>query len=202
MTAAWSAYDDGYLLGYQWATSLAAGAALPQVAPPVALGPGEVAHLTLAGTGLSGFFGEDTGYRPSVFLFGGPVGLAVTGAASWAHNSAKKAEARRAAIPSWHPMGRADVTMTSQRLVATAGGRAESLWYAECGPLQWGSGPGGAPAVLVQPRSQPLLRIESPYAAVLYVLVHHLLDGRPPAPPLPDGLLERAQAAGRMPSAV
>jgi hypothetical protein len=202
MTATWSAYDDGYLLGHQWATSLAAGAALPQVAAPVALNPGEIAHLTLAGAGISGFFGEDTGYRPSVFLFGGPVGLAVTGAASWARNSAKKAEAQRAAIPRWHPLGRADVTMTSQRLAAAAGGRSESLWYAECGPLQFGAGPGGVPAVLVQPQGHPLLRIESPWAPVLYVLVHHLLDGRPPAPPLPDGLLERAQAAGRMPSAV
>jgi hypothetical protein len=202
MTTTWSAYDDGYLLGHQWATSLAAGAALPQVAAQIPLNPGEIAHLTLAGAGLSGFFGEDTGYRPSVFLFGGPVGLAVTGAASWARNSAKKAEAQRAAIPRWHPLGRADVTMTSQRLVAAAAGRTESLWYAESGPLQFGSGPGGGPAVLVQPQGQPLLRIESPYAPVLYVLVHHLLDGRPPAPPLPEGLLERARAAGRLPSPV
>jgi hypothetical protein len=198
----WTAYDDGYLLGHQWASSLAAGAALPQVATPLPLNPGELAHLTLAGAGISGFFGEDTGYRPSVFLFGGPVGLAVTGAASWARNSAKKAEAQRAAIPRWHPLGGADVTMTSQRLAAAAAGRSESLWYAECGPLQFAAGPGGAPAVLVQPQGHPLLRIESPWAPVLYVLVHHLLDGRPPAPPLPDGLLERARAAGRMPSAV
>ena len=56
--------------------------------------------------------------------------------------------------------------------------------------------------MLVEPQSHPLLRIESPWAPVLYVLVHHLLDGRPPAPPLPNGLLERAQAAGRLPSAV
>src|SRR3954447_17472406 len=134
MTTTWSAYDDGYLLGHQWATSLAAGAALPQVAASVPLNPGEIAHLTLAGAGLSGFFGEDTGYRPSVFLFGGPVGLAVTGAASWARNSARKTEAQRAAIPRWHPQGRADVTMTSQRLAAAAGGPAGMPLDAECGP--------------------------------------------------------------------
>jgi hypothetical protein len=201
MAPAWSAYDDGYLLGYQWATSLAAGTALPQASAPLALGPGEVAHTTLAATRVAGYFGEDTGYRPSLFLIGGPVGLALTGAASMARNSAKKAAARQAAIPRWHPLGTADVVMTSQRLAASAGGREQSLWYAECGPLQFATGPGGVPAVLVQSQRMPLLRFESPWAPVLYVLVHHLLDGRPPAPPLPDGLLERAQSAGRMPAA-
>jgi hypothetical protein len=199
MATTWSAYDDGYLLGYQWASSLAGGVALPQAAAPVALGPGEIAHLTLSAVRIAGYFGEDVGYRPSVFLFGGPVGLALTGAASMARNSAKKAEARQAAIPRWHAMGSADVVMTSQRLAASAGGQIQSLWYAECGPLQFATGPGGVPAVLVQPQSTPLLRFESPWAPVLYVLVHHLLDGRPPAAPMPQGLLERAQAAGRMP---
>ena len=32
---------------------------------------------------------------------------------------------------------------------------------------------------------------------LLYVLVHHLLDGRPPGVPLSEGLLERAAAQGR-----
>jgi hypothetical protein len=33
---------------------------------------------------------------------------------------------------------------------------------------------------------------------LLYVFVHHLIDGRPPAVPLPPGFLERAQAEGRL----
>jgi hypothetical protein len=90
--------------------------------------------------------------------------------------------------------------MTSQRLAVSEQNQIKSLWYAECGPLQFGNGPQGVPAVLVQAQGMPLLRLESPWAPVLYVLVHHLLDGRPPAPPMPQGLIERAQAAGRMPA--
>ena len=44
----------------------------------------------------------------------------------------------------------------------------------------------------------PLLRIESSSAPVLYVLVHHLLEGQVPGVPMPEGLLERARAAGRL----
>jgi hypothetical protein len=43
----------------------------------------------------------------------------------------------------------------------------------------------------------PLLQIESAWAPVLYVLVHHLVDGRPPGVPLPPDLLDRARAQGR-----
>jgi hypothetical protein len=33
---------------------------------------------------------------------------------------------------------------------------------------------------------------------MLFVFVHHLMDGRPPAVPMPVGLLERAQQQGRL----
>jgi hypothetical protein len=197
--SAWSAYDEGYLRAYQWASSLAAGAALPQEAPTVQLGPGEVAHAHLAAMSVSGYFGDDGQYQRSFFLFGGPVGLALTGAASLAHNASKKAEAQRAAIPRWHDLGNADLTMTNQRLAASASGQAHSFLYADTGPLQWAApGPSGSPAVQMQPAGMPPLRLESPWAPLLYVFVHHLLDGRPPAVPLPGGLLDRATAQGRL----
>jgi hypothetical protein len=44
----------------------------------------------------------------------------------------------------------------------------------------------------------PRLRLESPYAPLLYVFVHHLVDGRPPGVPMPDGLLDRARVQGRL----
>src|SRR4029078_9908479 len=44
----------------------------------------------------------------------------------------------------------------------------------------------------------PLLRLESANAPVLYVFVHHLVDGRPPGVPMPEGLLDRARAHGRL----
>jgi hypothetical protein len=197
-TPAWSTYDDGYLRAHQWAGSLAAGAALPQEAVSVQLGPGEVAHLHLAPVGIAGYFGENAEYRRSFLLVGGPVGLALTGAASMARNASKKAEAERAAIPKWHNLGAADLVMTNQRLVATHEGKIESFLYAGMEPLQWAAGAGGTPAVQLQPSGMPLLRLESPYVPVLYVFVHHLLDGRPPGVPLPQGLLERAQAEGRV----
>jgi len=197
-TAAWSAYDEGYLRAYQWAGSLAAGAALPQEAPTIQLGPGEVVHAHLSPVAVSGYYGEDVQYRRSFLLLGGPVGLAVTGAASLAHNAAKKQEAQRAAIPRWHALGAADVVLTSQRLVVTRAGQAESLWFAETGAPQWALGANNVPAVEVQAPGMPLLRLESAWAPLLYVFAHHLLEGRPPGVPLPDGLLDRARAEGRL----
>jgi hypothetical protein len=195
---AWSAYDEGYLRAYQWAGALAGGAAMPREAVAVPLGPGEVAHAHVAPVAVAGYFGEAKEYRRSFLLVGGPVGLAVTGAASLAHNAAKKAEADRAAIPRWHPLGSADVVATSQRLVATAGPQSESFWYAETGPLQMTGGTGGVPAVQFQAAGHPLLRLESAWAPLLYVFVHHLVDGSPPGVPMPAGLLERAQQEGRI----
>ena len=196
--APWTAYDEGYLRAYEGAGALAGGATLPQEASPTQLGPGEVAHARFAPMGLAGYFGENKEYNRSFFLIGGPVGLAVTGAASMARNASKKAEAERAAIPRWHQLGTADVVVTSQRLAVTANGQTASFWYAETGPVQLAAGTAGIPAVQFQPGGQPVLRLESAFAPLLYVFVHHLVDGRPPAVPLPAGLLERAQQQGRL----
>jgi hypothetical protein len=192
----WTAFDEGYLRAYEWAGALAGGASLPQEATATQLGPGEVAHARFSPVGVAGYFGEEREYRRSFFLFGGPVGLALTGAASLARNASKKAEAERAAVPRWHRLGTADVVVTSQRLAVT--GQTGSLWYAETGPLQMAAGTGGVPAVQLQPAGQPVLRLESAWAPMLYVFVHHLVDGRPPAVPMPAGLLERARAEGRL----
>ena len=196
--AGWTDYDEGYLRAYQWAGALAGGAALPQEPVPVALGPGESSHLHVSPVSLHGYFGQNAEYHRSFVLLGGPVGLALTGAASLAHNASKKADAERAARPRWNALGPADLIMTSQRLILTLKGEAQSLWYAEMGPLEPATGPGGVPAVQLQPARMPLLRIESSSAPVLYVLVHQLLDGRAPGVPMPEGLLERARAAGRL----
>ena len=198
VTAPWTAFDEGFLRAHEWAQALAAGAPMPQEAAPVQLGPGEVAHARIAPVGVSGYFGEDKQYRSSFFLIGGPVGLAVTGAASLAHNASKKADAQRAAVPRWHQLGTAVVVATNQRLIATGSGRAESLWYAEIGPLQLVPGLGGAPGVEFQPSDRPLLRLEAPWAPLLYVFVHYLVDGQAPGVPMPAGLLERARQQGRL----
>jgi hypothetical protein len=197
--AAWTASDEGYLRAYQWAGALAGGAALPQEVAPIQLGPGEVAHTHFAGLGVAGFFGEDKPYRPGFLLVGGPVGLAVTGAASLARNASKKAEAQRAAVPRWHQLGRTDITVTSQRLVASANAQTGAYWYAEMSPMQMAPpGSAGVPAVQFQQARQPMLRLESPWAPMLYVFVHHVVDGRPPGVPMPPGLLDRAQQQGRL----
>lgn len=164
------------------------------------LGPGEVTHAHLSPVTIAGYYGEGGQYRRSFLLVGGPVGLALTGAASMAYNASKKAEAERKAVPHWHVLGTTDVVMTNQRLVATVGGQMDSFLYAEMGPMQLATGTGGAPAVTLQAARMPPLRFESPWAPLLYVFVHHLVDGRPPGVPLPDGLLERARAEGRLTS--
>lgn len=194
----WSAYDEGYLRAHEWAGALAGGSSLPQETTTLPLGPGETAHGHFAPVGVAGYFGEDKQYRPSFLLFGGPVGLAVTGAASIAHNAAKKREAQRAAVPRWHSLGAADVVVTNQRLAVSANGRTESFWLAETGPLQLVVAKGGESAVQFQSAHAPTLRLEFAWAPVLYVFVHYLVDRQPPAVPMPSGLLERARAQGRV----
>jgi hypothetical protein len=196
--APWTAYDEGYLRAYQWSGALAGGAAMPVESPPTQLGPGEVAHAHFAPVGVAGYFGEDTQYRPSFFLFGGPVGLALTGAASLAHNASKKAEAQQAAIPRWHQLGTADVVLTNQRLLVTGNGQTGSFWYAETGPVRMAVGPGGVPAVQFQPAGHPVLRLDFAWAPLLYVFVHYLVDRQAPGVPVPAGLLERAEQQGRL----
>ena len=197
-TAQWSVVDEAYLRAYQWAASLAAGAALPQVASPVALGPGEVAHAQLAPMTIAGYFGEDASYHRSFLLFGGPVGLAVTGAASLAYNADKKAQAQRAAIPRWHDLGTGALLVTSQRMVVMLPNGPHPVSYADAGALEWASARTGGPAVRMQPTGMPPLLLESPWAPLTYVFVHQVVDGTPPGVPMPQGLLERAEVEGRL----
>ena len=196
--AAWTVADEGYLQAYQWAGALAGGSQPPVAASSVQLGPGEVGHATIPSVVVTGYFGEATPYSRSFFLIGGPVGLAVTGAASLAHNASKKREAERAARPSWHMLGNADIVVTSQRLVAMASGRVESFWYAEMGPMQLVPGTAGVPAVQFQSAGHPQLRLQSAWSPLLFVFVHFHVDGQAPAIPMPAGLLERARSQGRL----
>jgi hypothetical protein len=187
------------LRAYQWAGALAAGTPLPQEAATMPLGPGEVAHLTLPATAVSGYFGEDKPYNRSFLLVGGPVGLALTGAASIARNSAKKAEAERAAVPRWHMLGTADLIATSQRMLAVgSGGQNESFWYAQTSPVELTTGAGGMPGVQFQGAGHPVLRFDAAWAPMLYVFVHYLVDRQAPGVPMPPGLLERARQQGRI----
>jgi hypothetical protein len=196
--AAWSSTDEAYLRAYQWSGSLAAGTPLPQIASPVPLGPGEIAHANIAPVRIAGYFGGDASYHRSFVLLGGPVGLALTGAASLAHNASKKAEAERNAIPHWHDVGIGSVVVTSQRMVIMLDGGAHPCSYADTGALEWAHARGGGPAVRMQPAGMPPLLLESDWAPLMYVFVHDIVDGTPPGVPMPGGLLERAEAEGRM----
>jgi hypothetical protein len=196
--AAWSNTDEGYLRAYQWAAALAQGGALPQIASPVALGPGEVAHAHFGPVRMAGYFGGESSYRRSFVLLGGPVGLALTGAASIAHNQSKKAEAERNAIPRWHDIGIGSLVVTSQRIVLLLDGGAHPCSYADIGALEWANARGGGPAVRMQPAGMPPLLLESDLMPLLYVFVHTIVNGTPPGVPMPGGLLERAEAEGRI----
>ena len=199
MTAAsWTQGDEAYLRAYQWSGALAAGTALPQIASPVPLGPGELAHAQIAPVRTAGYFGGDASYRRSFVMLGGPVGLALTGAASLAHNASKKAEAERNAIPRWHDVGIGSVVLTNQRIVLMLDSGAHPCSYVDAGALEWGQARSGGAAVRMQPAGMPPLLLESDWAPLMYVFVHTIVDGAPPGVPMPGGLLERAQAEGRM----
>ena len=197
-TGSWTQADEAYLRAYQWSGSLAQGTPLPQVASPVPVGPGEVAHAHIAPVRMAGYFGSDGSYSRSFVLLGGPVGLALTGAASLAHNASKKAEAQRNAIPRWHDVGIGSVLVTNQRIVLMLEGGAHPCSYADAGALEWAQARAGGAAVRMQPAGMPPLLLESDWAPLIYVFVHAVVDGAPPGVPMPGGLLERAQAEGRM----
>ena len=120
----------------------------------------------------------------------------MTGAASLALQRTKKA--RRSSGPR-SPGGtgwaRRILVVTSQRLVFTP--RRPLGLVLVCGDrsaADWQPGRGGVPSVQFQPSGAPTLRLDFARAPLLYVFVHHLVDGRPPGVPMPPGLLERAQA--------
>jgi hypothetical protein len=99
---------------------------MPQQAGATGLGPGEIAHVDFRGVSVSGHVGENKEYRPSFLLVGGPVGLAVTGAASLAHNAAKKEEARRAGIPRWYMLGSVELLIRPSTFSRRASHRSAS----------------------------------------------------------------------------
>jgi hypothetical protein len=60
------------------------------------------------------------------------------------------------------------------------------------------TGSGGVPSIGLQASGMPPLRLESPLSPLVFVFVHYLVDGQAPGVPMPQGLLERAQAQGRL----
>jgi hypothetical protein len=196
---AWNAIDDGYLDAHRWSVALAGGAKLPVVSTTAALAPGEVAHAELGPVSVAAFVGEEWNYPypPGLFVFGGPLTFAVSGSVAIARDTAWRGQAKRAAVPRWHPQGVVQVIVTDRRLLALANGKIGTLAYNQTGAIELVAGFGGGPAVQLQPAGLPQLQLESPSAPVLWVFVHYLVDGRAPAVQLPSGLLERARAEGR-----
>jgi hypothetical protein len=197
---AWSASDEGYLSAYQWSRALAGGAKLPVEASSTPLAPGEVAHAQIGPVSVAAFVGEqwDYPYPPGLFVFGGPLTFAVSGSVAIARDTAWQAQARRAGAPRWQPQGVVQLVVTDRRLLAVGNGKVGSLAYAQAGAVELVSGLGGGPAVQLEAAGLPPLQLETPSAPVLWVFVHYMVDGRAPAVPLPDGLLERAQRSNRL----
>jgi hypothetical protein len=196
--AGWNAYDEGYLSAYEWARSLERGARLPVEAVAIPLDSDEVAHAHISPVSFAAYYAAATQNQPSFFVFGGPVGLAVTASVQYGRDAAWRAQAQRAGVPRWHRLGLADVVVTNKRLLVTGEGRTGSLSHSETGPVQLVPGIGDGPAVQLQRAGEPPLQLESPWAPVLYVFVRQIVDGHPPAVPMPAAVLERAKAEGRL----
>lgn len=197
-TSGWTDYDEGYLRARRWAETLAGGGALPVEPAQVPLEPGEVAHAHIAPVTFAAYFVHGTPYQPTFFVFGGPVGLGVTASIQYGREAAWRAQAQRAGAPQWHRLGAADVVVTNERLIATDEKRTGVLAYSQIGSVQLVAGMDGGPALQLQPTGEPALQLASPWAPVLYVFVRQLVDGRPPAVPIPPAVLERAKTEGRL----
>jgi hypothetical protein len=195
----WNAYDEGYLDAHLWAKALARGAGLPVEVAAIELEGDEVAHARFAPVSLAVYSGEQRQFPPTFVVVGGPLTLAASGSVAIGRQAAMRADAERAARPHWHRVAAAQVVVTNRRVLVLANGRSGALPIPELGPVLLVTAVGGGPAVQLQPAGWPALQLESPAAPVLYVFVHHLVDGRPPPVPMPAGILERAQAQGRLP---
>jgi len=158
----WNAYHDGYVRAYEWARALAGGAPLPVEPATVPLEPGEIAHAHVSPVTFAGYFAAGTSYQPSFFVFGGPVGLAVTASMQYGRDAAWRAQAQRDGAPRWHRLGVADVVVTSTRLYLAGDGKAGSIPYPEMGPVQLVAGLEGGAAVQFQRPGEPPLQLASP----------------------------------------
>jgi hypothetical protein len=188
----WNAFDEGYVSAYRWAEALTRGAALPVETAPVPLEPGEVAHAHLAPFTFAAFVATGFEYQ-KIF------GIFVTGEVALGRRADRRAEATHAAhTPRWHGIGTVEVTVTNQRLIASGGGKTGAIAYGEAGPLQLAPGLDGGPAVEFQPPGSPALELSGPWAPLLYVFARTIVDGRPPALPIPPAVLARAKAEGRL----
>ena len=188
-TAAWSVYDEGYC-GPTVVGFAGGGRDAAQEATAQPLGPSEIAPPTCAGRRVR-LLRRAEDYRRSFLLVGGPVGLALTGAASYAHNQSKKAEAQRAASRSgtrWAaPIGddepAAAITLNGQLESLSRGGRPahpydRQRWHSRR-PFAAVEHAGAATRICIRARAHA----RSPP-----------VDGRPPGVPMPEGLLDRARA--------
>src|SRR5215475_14258624 len=184
--SSWNDYDEGYVSAYRWAGALAAGAELPVEAATIQLEPGEVEHAHLPAFTLAAYVAGGFQYQP---LFG----IFVTGQVALGRRAAWRADTRSASTPRWQRVGVVGVVATDRRVVVSGEGKTGSVGYGELGPVQLVAGMGGGPAVQLRPPDHPTLQLESPWAPLLYVIVHQLVDGRPPTVTLPVAVLERAK---------
>jgi hypothetical protein len=194
----WTDYDEGYVDADRWSRALASGTALPVEAATVSLEQGEVAHAQLSPVTFAAYFAAGTRYQPSFFVFGGPVGLAVTASVAYGRDAAWRAQAQRDGAPQWHRLGTAGIVVTSRRLVLTGAKQTGAIELSGLGAPQLVAGTQGGPAALIQPPGEPPLMLESPWSPLIYVFVHQLVTGRAPSVPIPPAVFERAKAEGRL----
>lgn len=110
------------------AERVGAGRPLPRVASPVLLDGGEVAHAVLEADGWRYTSAEVVYDQRSVVAGGGSLLFGVALAATVWGNRRARAEAARAAVAQWRPLGRLRVVATDRRLLVLHGGAWASVW--------------------------------------------------------------------------
>jgi hypothetical protein len=188
----WTNFDEGYVSAHDWAAALTGGAPLPVEEATIELEPGEIQHTHLGGLTVGA-------YVPGGFQFQKIFGIFVTGEVALGRRATWRTDARTDAAPRWRRVAVADAIVTDRRLIVTNDERTGSVTLGEIGRVELVPGMEGGPALQLQPAGFPApLQLGSPFAPLLFVFVHQLVDGRPPAVPMPPAVLERARAAGRL----
>jgi hypothetical protein len=124
-----SASDAAWEAAVDLAAAVSNGAALPELASPVLLEPGEVLHASVDATAWR-FQALDVAYeRQRLLAVGGPLVLGLTAAASAAANRRARADAERLAAPQWRPLGLVPILATSHRMLVQRAGAWGSVWY-------------------------------------------------------------------------
>lgn len=174
-TASWRDEVSGLDAAQRLSDALRNGGRLEPVAiEGVPIAPGELAFADLSACGWRYYALGEVFYQRRMFLFGGPLLMALTGMASALGNSRRRQAAERAAAPQWRPLGSLRIIVTSERLLVWFDQAWWSVWYSAITDIR--SDPANSSLDLLF-ETDPPYRLVGPHIPALAVVLAQAARG-------------------------